>query len=58
VAKKKKSNKTHDRSVDEEILMDLEDIEDAKKALKEASEKGTIPFARLKEELGLKDPSV
>jgi prevent-host-death family protein len=36
-----------------EALEDKKDIEDAKKALKEAAKKGTISIERLKKELGL-----
>lgn len=36
-----------------EALEDKKDIEDAKKALKEAAKKGTISLAGLKRELGL-----
>jgi len=36
-----------------EALEDRRDIEDAKKALKEAAKKGTISLAQLKRELGL-----
>ncbi len=35
-----------------EALEDKKDIEDAKKALKEAAKKGTISLSRLKKELG------
>ena len=35
-----------------EALEDKKDIEDAKKALKEAAKKGTISLGRLKKELG------
>jgi prevent-host-death family protein len=36
-----------------EALEDKKDIEEAKKALKEAAKKGTISLERLKKELGL-----
>ena len=36
-----------------EALENKKDIEDAKKALKEAAKKGTISLERLKQELGL-----
>jgi hypothetical protein len=36
-----------------EALEDRKDIEDAKKALKEAAKKGTISLDKLKKELGL-----
>jgi prevent-host-death family protein len=36
-----------------EALEDQKDLEEAKKALKEAARKGTISLARLKKELGL-----
>jgi len=36
-----------------EALDNRKDIEDAKKALKEAAKKGTISLAKLKKELGL-----
>jgi len=36
-----------------EALENKKDIEDAKKALKEAAKKGTISLQRLKQELGL-----
>jgi prevent-host-death family protein len=36
-----------------EALEDQKDIEEAKKALKEAARKGTISLARLKKDLGL-----
>ncbi len=36
-----------------EALEDRRDVEDAKKALKEAAKKGTISLAKLKKELGL-----
>lgn len=36
-----------------EALEDRKDIEDAKKALKEAAKKGTISLAELKKDLGL-----
>jgi prevent-host-death family protein len=36
-----------------EALEDRKDVEEAKKALKEAAKKGTISLAKLKKELGL-----